>query len=323
MSTTRASAPRALGFTLLLLAACGGLPDEVPDKPGTITAEVLPDLLTIGSVDLPWLLWLTTVQLGEDDWRDCPEIYERDDGGLTLTGNDCVDSTGVQWFGSASVSVDPTSGRQVITLQDFGANDNVGGWTAKGQLAVTDSGNGYLMDTKVAVTSLATDPSVVLWADTSSAYATYEDVIYADRSDGQVGVEGWGTAEVTARLVPVSLLIDCGWAASSAGTIGFAGTNDASVSFTVDGVEAPAGPPAGDTADTGTADTGTGETGTGETGTGETGDTAEDTDPPVIDEDDEPDGVCGTCRDATIDGVALEACVELTRTLSWPFPAPY
>ena len=54
MSTPGASTPTAAGLTLLLLAACGGLPDEVPDKPGTIMAEVLPDLLTIGSVGLPW-----------------------------------------------------------------------------------------------------------------------------------------------------------------------------------------------------------------------------------------------------------------------------
>lgn len=303
-----ASAPPSLA--LLLLAGCVGLPSEVPDKPGQITADVLPNLVTIGSVDLPWLLWLTTVQVTTDDWRDCPAIFEGEDGGVTLSGNDCVDSTGVQWFGSASISVDASSGRQVLTLQDFGANDNVGGWKAKGDVAVTITSSGYLMDTTVAVTSLAGDDPLVLWADTTSAYAEYDDMVYADRSDGQVGVEGWGTAEVTARLVPVSLLIDCGWAAPSAGRIGFEGSNEASVSFSAGGL--PEGPPA-DTGDT------------GETGIGgdDTADTDTDTDLPEIDDDDEPDGVCGICRDATIDGVSLEECIDLTRTLSWPFPAPY
>ncbi|MDP2307037.1 MAG: hypothetical protein Q8P18_13520 [Pseudomonadota bacterium] len=300
-------------LSLVLLAACAGLPAEVPDSPGEITAAVLPDLVTIGSVDLPWLLWLTTAQLSADGWRDCPEAFEQEDGGLTFLGNDCVDSTGVQWFGSASVSVDATSGRQVLTLQDFGANDNVGGWTAKGQVAVTITTNGYLMDTTVAVTSLApaTDGGspLVLWADTTAAYTTYDDVVYADRSDGQIGVEAWGTAEVTARLVPVSLLIDCGWASPFAGRVGFTGTNEASVTFSSGGL--PEGPPA-DTGDTGdTADT-----------AADTDDT-DDTDLPEIDDDDEPDGVCGVCRDATIDGVSLEECIDLTRTLSWPFPAPY
>ncbi|MDP2313336.1 MAG: hypothetical protein Q8P41_10555 [Pseudomonadota bacterium] len=293
-------------ISLLLLTACGGPPAEVPDKVNQITADVLPELVTIGSVDLPWLFWLTMVQLSSEDWRDCPSVFLREDGGTSVTGNDCVDSTGVQWFGTASLSIDPETGRQVIVMQGFGANDSVGGWMADGQVSVTPTLTGYLMDTAVSVASLANDESFVLWADTASAYATYGDVVYADRSDGQVGVEGWGTAELTARLVPVSLLNDCGWASAFSGRLAFDSSNAALVTFNEGGLPVGLPPP---------ADTGA---------TGDTGDTgADDTGLPDVDDSDEPDGVCGICRNASIDGTSLGECMDLERVLSWPFPAPF
>ncbi len=301
---------------LTLLACGGGPPSEVPDKTNQITAEVVPDLVTIGSVDLPWLMWLTVLQLGTEEWRDCPRVTVRDDGGITVAANDCVDSTGVQWFGTATLTVDAQNDRQVVSLQDFGANDSVGGWTAKGQVAVETTANGFLTDTDVVVTSLANDESFVLWADVEAAYATYDDVVYADRADGRIGVEGWGTAELTARTVPVSLLYGCGVASPYAGRMTFESKNESVVTFG-EGNAPAAPPPPADTGDTGgSEDTGPEDTAAEDTSAEDTG---TDSVPPVSDGENE----CEVCREASIDETALGTCLDLTRTLSWPFPSPF
>lgn len=298
-------------FTLLALVGCGGPPAEIPDQTNEITAEVLPDLVTIGSVELPWLLWLTATQLGLEEWRDCPRVTARDDGGLTLIGDDCVDSTGVQWFGSATLTVDPANDREVLSLRDFGANDNVGGWKAKGQVDARVTEHGFLIDTEVALTSLANESELVLWTDVSAAYTSYDGTIYADRVDGHVGVEDWGTAELTARLVPVGLLYGCGWASPNAGRVAFESENEAEVLFG-DGAVAVALPPP---ADTGAEDTGAGDTADTSEAVDDTGDDV----PSVSDGDD----TCDLCPVSSIDGAAAGACLELNRTLSWPFPSPF
>lgn len=330
-------APPGAAVLVAILAAtgCGGPPAGIPASPGDIDAATLPDLITVGSPDLPFLLWLTPSQLASQDWRACPKVFLREDG-VTATAGDCVDSSGVRWYGTATLTYDAVDGRESVILEDFGADDGEGGWIADGRVDVryVDSGTGFLIDTNVAVTSLSGEQSVLFWAKTSSAYANYGGVWYADRHDGTVGKEGWGTAEITTRNAPLAFVYDCGWAAHISGSMAFDGTNDAFVSFYTGPLGISLPPPAdtgetetGDTADTGGSDTGdTADTGADTGDTGDTDDSGDDTDTsdwPDFDDDDDPDGACGTCRDAEIDGADMGECLDLGRSFSWPFPPPF
>lgn len=301
---------------LAVLTACGGPPEGIPDSPGTIDAATLADLVTVGTPDLPMLLWLTARGLGDETWRACPMVSV-DATSISIRGNDCVDSSGLQWFGSATVNIDPTDARETVTLRDFGADDGVGGWMADGQVLVDLSTTGYLLSTRASVVSLANGESRLMWANTDSAYAYYEGIFYADRHDGTVGLEGWGTADVTTRNTVVGFLYDCGWAAHPAGRMAFGGTNEAFVQYYTGPLDIAAPPPP---ADTGGSDTG------GPADSGDTGGGADDTgglDIPDFGDGDDADGTCGTCRDAEISGVSLAECLDLERTFSWPFPAPF
>jgi hypothetical protein len=295
----------------LLLIGCGGPPTGIPDAPGPIDAAVLPDLISIGSPDLPFLLWLTPTQLAVEDWRECPSVFLRD-GGVTAQAGDCIDSGGTRWYGSVSLTTDGE--RDSITFNEFGADNGIGGWVADGTLSAerTPGGTGYILTTDVAVVSLAGGVSNLFWAKTESAYTTYDSYWYADRHDGTVGIQDWGTATVASRQVPLAFVYDCGWAAHTAGTMNFQGSNAASVQFYQGFLDIAMDPPATDTADTGSG-----------ADTSETGDTGGDTDRPDFDDDDDPDGACGVCREAEISGTPLEECLDLTRTFSWPFPAPF
>lgn len=293
----------------LLLIGCDGPPEGIPDTPGAIDAAVMPDLITIATPDLPFLLWLTPDELARQDWRACPSVYLRDDG-VTAVANDCVDSAGYRWYGTMSTTEE--EGRQSINYAEFGIDNGVGGWVADGTVSanITDSGSGYLIDTNVALVSLAGGVSTLFWVNTETAYTTYDERYYADRHEGSIGVQDWGVATIVGRQVPLADFVDCGWAAHTAGTINFQGSNAASVEFYQGFLDVALDPPATDTAgDTGPADT--------------SGDTGDDTDRPDFDDDDDPDGACGTCREAEISGTRIEECLDLNRILSSPFPPPF
>jgi hypothetical protein len=322
-----------IGGLLLAVIGCGGPPAGIPDSPGTITEAELPNLLTIGSPDLPWVVWQAVAGLETQDYRACPRVYAKTDG-FTAQADDCVDSSGVSWSGGVTTI---RNGRStVVTLRDFGPDDGVGGWQMDGQIRIeqTESGSGYLIDARGSVVSLAGEQSFLLWLDTSAAYAAYDGTWFADEVSGTVGLQDWGTASLAASRVPLALPRDCDYAAHFAGSLRFDGTNTATIGFSRDAEEETSGADdtgggdtdpgrakaRGDTGDTG-GDTG-GDTAGDTAETGDTDDTA-DTSDTIPDADDEPDGECGVCATGTVNENVLEGCISPERALSWPFPPPF
>lgn len=309
-----------MSLFLLFLSACAscGMPDEIPDKPGTVEEAELPDLLTVVSPDLPVNLWLVVAQLSGEDVRDCPEIYW---SGSTLsisagTGDGCLDSALVTWKGSASAS-SGGGGSLVMTFNDFGPVDGVSApWSANGTVSLegTESGVGTRVSSAVTVTSLDPGGERVLYNETQMGLTYYDSVLYADHFYGTVGLGSWGTAEIDGNRVPLGLANGCAYARHYAGSVSVFGKNEAVFSFKR--LAALAGPPPPAEGDSGGGDSG-----------GDT-DTDTDTDPDDTDTNiplptGDAEGLCGDCTAVAIDGTALPTCVEPVRSVDWPFFAPF
>ncbi len=308
---------------ILLLAtglgcsACVALPGEIPDSPGKVDEDIVADLLAVSSPDLPINLWLTVSALFYEDFRDCPVVtIQPSVVAITTDADGCLDSAGVHWVGSASVSYG-AGGALVFSFEHFGPDDGIDdAWTAFGTVTVsrTTSGVGDRVRTDLQVNSRPTDDARVMYHATDASLAYYDGAAYIDHQYGTVGLGDWGTAEIDGNRVALGTANGCEYAQHYAGTIGVFAANEAAYSFKrVAPLEGPPPPAEGDTGfDTGgDADADT--------------DTDTDTDPDIEADATGPggEGLCGDCVVVSIDGTALPECVEADRAIGWAFSAPW
>jgi hypothetical protein len=272
---------------MVLTLACSRMPDSIPDEPGTIAPDTVPDLVTVSSPDAPWLVWLTALQLGQEDYRDCPRVsYLR--GGAQIyadAGEECTDSAGVRWTGHVSY-LRRSDQDFAIDAARFGATEITGAWQVDGSVVGqwTNSYLGLSLTTEMALTT-ATPDVFEMWIDTEGDYGFEDGAAFADTYSGTVGLQGWGTAEVDGRRIytAVTAATSCSYGHHPTGILNWKGRNDAQVDFrTGDEIIRLA-----DTADTGGGDTG-------------------------VDD-------CGSCGEAEIDEVLVDECVEIERPVAWPF----
>ncbi|GDX80593.1 hypothetical protein LBMAG42_24040 [Deltaproteobacteria bacterium] len=312
-------------MTLLLLftacASCVGLPESVPSNPGTVDEPTAPDLLSAASPDLEVIPWAVIARLAAEDYRDCPLVYlttqslSIDAGGET----GCLDSAGVRWQGSASVSL-AAGGSVVLSFNDFGPVEGVPSpWLALGTLTITTTpgGSGQRVASRLEVTSHGPGDPLAFWNDTSGSFTFYDGVFYADHVYGTVGLGEWGTAEIDTNRLPLSLTNGCPFGMHASGTIALFASNTGVFSFSQSAGDAglagpppppPAPPPASGSADTGDSAGGGGGDGSGLVLPNPTGDAGD---------------VCGACVNLTIEGTAVAGCVQPTRTISYPFYDPF
>ncbi|MBM4364606.1 MAG: hypothetical protein FJ102_00210 [Deltaproteobacteria bacterium] len=300
--------------------ACVTLPAEVPNAPGTVDEDVLPDLLSVSSPDLPMNLWFTIAQLSYEDYRDCPIVTVTDQVLSIVTDADgCLDSSGVHWVGSATATFG-AGGAIVFSFDDFGPDSGADdAWTAFGTVTVTrtTSGLGDRVHSDLQMTSISenADGNRVFYHSTDGSLTYYDGAAYFDHFYGTVGLGDWGTAQIDANRVPLATVNGCAYAKHYAGTIGVFAANEAVFSFKALESEAKAPPPA-EGSDSGNWDTGDADT---DTDTDTDSDSDLDVSPPSGD----AEGLCGDCAAVSVDGTTLPECVEAERTVGWPFYIPF
>lgn len=322
-----------MSLLLTLLVGCGGLPATIPNQPGVATAENATTIMTGASPDMAYAVYATVRALTQEQYRACPEVTVSNDTTLVKTPSEgCVDSSGIQWNGSASYTV--SGDTETLSLNNFSASGITGGWLAKGsQVAYPPADfSGTFLTSKMLVTSLDA-PTLDYWVDTTVAYTSDgSDYLYADNWRGTIGVQDIGTFEVVGARTQLAYFSGCDYGAAAFGDIAIQGTAESRVDVAYHTFDATANvrpPYKGETADT--ADTGfpidtsdTSDTSdSGDSGdssdTSDTSDTGDTTDTSVgADED----ALCG-CATVMVGGVTVSECTLPARTVAWPFVVVY
>lgn len=322
-----------MSLLLALLVGCGGLPATIPNQPGAATAENATTIMAAASPDMPYAVYATVRGLTQEQYRSCPEITVSNDTTLIKTPSEgCVDSSGIQWSGSASYTL--SGDTESLSLNNFSASGVTGGWLAKGsQSAYPPSDfSGTFLTSKILVTSLDA-PTLDYWVDTTVAYTSDgSDYLYADNWRGTIGVQDIGTFDVVGARTQLAYFSGCDYGAAAFGDIAVQGTADSRLDIsyhTFDATSNVRPPYKGETADT--ADTGfpvdtsdTGDSGdTAETGdTGETADTSDSSDTTDTSSGADEDSLCG-CATVMVGGATVSECAVPARTVAWPFVAVY
>ena len=273
------------------------MPEEIPDKPGTVTEDDLPALMAVTSPDLPLMLNNTAVELSLEDYRLCPKIVYTGVQMSADAGETCTDSAGITWTGSLVRST--TSDTNYYSFTNFGPRDGFdGGWVANGSLSsrYTATGAGVTLVTNATVDFYGKSKTVT-WVDTTLQVANSDGVPYADTYLGHVGLEGWGTAGVEGNRVVFASLNGCTFGQHGSGDIALTGKNKAAFAYDhAVGAEGPAAP-------------------TAQGGAGNAVDTSIDTGIPPI-----ATTTCGDCATAFIGDEEVSSCVSPSLSMGWAFP---
>lgn len=209
---------------VFLLTACVGLPPEIPNTPAVLTADNAPEVLSIASPDLPYLIYATLLQLYVEDFRTCPE-YSGNSSAFTFIG-DCSDSADISWEGNATWST--TGYTTSIALDSFGVSGLAGGWKASGsmELTTTRGSTGMFITSSLVMVQLDA-PAKVYWIDTDASYAIDEtsQILYADEYTGNIGIEDLGTMSVDGQRMAVANANGCDYAEAGVGSSLITGKN--------------------------------------------------------------------------------------------------
>lgn len=319
-------------ITFLLLSGCLSIPDSIPRQQGTVTAELVPDLMSISSPDLPYLLITLARTMADQDYRTCPQIVVSDTT-ISATADGCDDSAQITWTGTMTYS--DNGDAETVTFSKFGISHTEGDWLVTGTLSDerTASFTAEIVKARLAITSNV-EPAKDYWLDTTTTYTSDgSDYWYADTFSGTIGMEAWGLADISGAREYVPIVNNCYYGSAGAGSLAIEGANRADLRFHEDAAyiipsdpdtvsRRMPPPPTTDTGyspiDTGTTDTGTTDTGPFDSGTTDTGGTdTGNTTPGTTDED---SYACG-CATVNIGDSTVSECTVPTRAFAYPIVA--
>ncbi len=222
---------------MLWLAACTPMPDSIPDEPGRFAeASEIDRLLVAANPDN--LLALQFFASSLDALADpfCPEVDDSTEL-VELVGG-CTDMYGAQWHGTAELS---SADRRELSADGFGVTlpeaavlqgteqSQAITWILDGRYAWWSEGSDQLFEAKLSLDYTDERDAVLVWIDVEGAVGVSSGFPTLDSAIGTVGLEHWGTAELSVDQVASGWFSNCPY--PSLGTVTLAGANTAAMSL--------------------------------------------------------------------------------------------
>lgn len=200
-----------LVWLVLVLGACSAWPDEIPKEPGTIKSakDVRRLWLPTNPDNLANLHFMTRAfEIRSSDKCLRKEGYA---DGFTLIGEGCKDDNGVKWEGEATRSIGDI---QHMEFAEFEMRDGDYQWRLNGSISWSHPNKSSDVDLAAVVEVEISDGTDAFLAymdsQTRMEFTSRDNDGYSLRYvSGLVGVEDWGTADVSSTGVNLGLGNGC------------------------------------------------------------------------------------------------------------------